>query len=320
MSRAAAILAARSVATHLAQPAPELLNAIAAVKGCGLLTQSLPLADASPFGGLPDATEETGGGFAAAVPAARVDLPRPRVAAVGQPVPAAEQKPGGGAQAPVFSFRRSGAAPVGTAASPAGTNGVREDTASTRERVATELPAIERRETAAASSAAPVVRPVGARITPTSEVRRPDQAAQAIELLDALATELLAAPVLEPPALHTGAPPDARAAARGAAPVFEQVRGESPSTVLSEFTSAPPAETRVVSHLRMDHRSLTVAARNEQPGAGSASASADIHLVPNQYPAVPEASAPSHLDAETLASMVNEVLAEQARRHGVDLS
>jgi hypothetical protein len=33
----------------------------------------------------------------------------------------------------------------------------------------------------------------------------------------------------------------------------------------------------------------------------------------------PPAASPN-LDAETIASLVNEVLADQARRHGVDLS
>ncbi len=41
---------------------------------------------------------------------------------------------------------------------------------------------------------------------------------------------------------------------------------------------------------------------------------------PEPAPALPESGGPPHLDAETLADLINEALVEQARRHGVDLS
>jgi hypothetical protein len=304
------------VAGRLAQPAPEFLEAIAAVKGCGLLTQRLALAEVSPFSGLPDATEEAGG-FPAAVPAGRMDLERRVAAPAERAEGVAERKPGGGAQAPVFSFRRREAGTVEAAGAPAGATGVHEIAA--RARSATELPAVERRGSAAAG-AAPAVPPVRGEVTrelevrraeravPGMEVRRPDEAVQAIELLDALASELLGAPGLEPAPLRAGAAPDASAAAREAAPAFDAARGQEP---------------RLAPVLRIDDRSLTVAAQtiavqNERaavpaearPGVRSGSA----------FGEAPGATQSSQLDAETVAAMVNEVLAEQARRHGVDLS
>jgi hypothetical protein len=304
VSRAGAIFGFRSVAGRLAQPAPEFLEAIAAVKGCGLLTQRLALAEVSPFSGLPDATEEAGG-FPAAVPAGRMDLERRVAAPAERAEGVAERKPGGGAQAPVFSFRRREAGTVEAAGAPAGATGVHEIAA--RARSATELPAVERRGSAAAG-AAPAVPPVRGEVTRELEVRRADEAVQAIELLDALASELLGAPGLEPAPLRAGAAPDASAAAREAAPAFDAARGQEP---------------RLAPVLRIDDRSLTVAAQtiavqNERaavpaearPGVRSGSA----------FGEAPGATQSSQLDAETVAAMVNEVLAEQARRHGVDLS
>ena len=323
MSRAGAILAVRSVAEYLAQPAPEFLDAIAAVKGCGLLTQSLPLANASPFGGLPDAAEELTASFPSTARAAGMDLPRPVIAASAQPGQSAQQKPGGGEQPPVFSFRRGSTTPAQPAPPRAGTDGTKAIEPVERANSATEPAGIVRQEGSQPSSPDALLS-IAPSQTALAGSRPPNGSEQAIELLNALATELLAAPVAEPPVLHAGAPPDAKPSARQLAPAFDQVRGETSSTVLSEVTAPPPAETGVVSHLRIDHRSLTAAAQNERSRAGSASESAGLRpaaggsIVPN--PPVLETSVFSHLDAETLASMVNEVLAEQARRHGVDLS
>ena len=324
MSRAGAILAVRSVAEYLAQPAPEFLDAIAAVKGCGLLTQNLPLANASPFGGLPDAAEELTASFPSTARAAGMDLPRPVIAASAQPGQSAQQKPGGREQPPVFSFRRGSTTPAQPAPPRAVTGGKKAIESVERASSATEPPGIVRQEGSQPSSPVALLSIAPSQIALAAGSRPANGSEQAIELLDALATELLAAPVAEPPVLRAGAPPDAKPSARQVAPAFDQVRGETSSTVLSEVTAPPPAEAGVVSHLRIDHRSLTAAAQNERSRAGSASEPAGLrpaavgNIVPN--PPVLETSAFSRLDAETLASMVNEVLAEQARRHGVDLS
>jgi hypothetical protein len=143
-----------------------------------------------------------------------------------------------------------------------------------------------------------------------------------MELLDSIATELLAAPAAAP---------------RGAA-------AASPAPI-PPARESEPRQAIVPSHREPGRDFPALAHDAGRPGAPNlelplidSAASAQVSLVPRaaavtsfSLAVAPQASssptatgdaqpASPQLDPELLASLVNEVLVEQARRHGVDLS
>jgi hypothetical protein len=89
-----------------------------------------------------------------------------------------------------------------------------------------------------------------------------------------------------------------------------------PSAVLTESPLPPGSiDATVRAWLQATTRVVEPATHVATPGSTPGAV-----RTPDPDTSQPLARHPAELDAETLASMVNEVLAEQALRHGVDLS
>jgi hypothetical protein len=322
-----AIFAARTVIGRLAHPLPESLRGggDGRAAALGLLTQELPLADASPFGALPKSVSGESGGSQTAQRGGRMDAPRPALAPP-RPAPGVSEPAESTSAHPVFSFRGRGPgarAPEPDGKTISGPKALGSNPA--RPKPVVDLPPVEVRIPEAARleahnlfsepaafdnlvsppQAPPAVRPLSA-------------TTQVYELLDSLATELMAVPAPAPSSTGARAgEPEARPGT-----VFDAypLPEHAPSTSTQGVPDLPPdppalwstASAPTIAHgLRRD----TLPGHTASPPA--------LRPVRGGSPSLPlpvDRPALSSLDAETLASMVNEVLAEQARRHGVDLS
>jgi hypothetical protein len=323
VSSAADLLAVREIAERLARPATRLEALTARVLESPLLTQSLPLTDVSPFGVLRDAAvsppDRAGGNDSAYRAELLRPLPTTRTVA--------PEASGGTSRAssPVFSFRRPpatrsttghGARSSSTAESDPGTRGESSRLASFPP---DRLPGDP-------SMAIPEVAPMGSASEPPSSApagrSAPGAEPPTIELVDALASELLAAPRPErrsPDRVEsTPIHPAARAVASPdpLAPRAPAGRDHDPLSAAerAEPIALAPGQTRGTATLLPEP---AVPAASPAPAALAATPTrAAGHAVTT----VTTTSAGFSLDAETLAALVNEVLAEQARRHGVDLT
>jgi hypothetical protein len=307
------------MARKLAQPAPEFLHVIAAVKSSGLLMRELPLTGASPFGGLPDtALDQRQASAEPADPAARIDLLRRAAAARRHPESTQEKHDAKTAASPVFSFRRIQRSAVlaksEARALPAAVNPI---DAVDSGALAAETPAeFERRESeAAAPPPSMVFTPVP---SPAAIPHPRNMAGAAIELLDALATELLAAPStatdrspLHPAAYAGGGAPTVNSRQDQTPDVSLRMAGHQPDVnPVQETLSLAPLST-AYNGPQAVHPVMRAGGAPSLPGLPQVSMESVIVSPPAASP---------NLDAETIASLVNEVLADQARRHGVDLS
>jgi hypothetical protein len=323
VSRASSISAARAVAQSLARPAPGFLHSIALVKSSGVLTQQVPLSMDSPFGALPDAAS-SGGSVAPPEPAGRIGAPK-IVRNLAERPPVAERRDANITPLPVFSLRRGARAAKPEHAAPTAPPPARPFTIATLEAVRppdTRLPAAPRAEASPAPSPGAVRLAAAMTNHPETPTRPRETTREAMELLDSIATELLAAPAAAP---------------RGAA-----AASPAPPPPARE---SEPRQAIVPSHRKPGRDFPALAHDAGRPGTTNlelplidSAASAQVSLVPrpaavtsfslavaSQTSSSPTATgdaqpASPQLDPELLASLVNEVLVEQARRHGVDLS
>jgi hypothetical protein len=133
-----------------------------------------------------------------------------------------------------------------------------------------------------------------------------------MELLDSIATELLAAPATAPerdasnPAARQSEPPrDVPAGRDFPALAHDSGRSDAPALELPAIDSVASVQASLV----------------PRPAVMTSSSVAPAPQAPSSKTATDAAQpAPPQLDPELLASLVNDVLVEQARRHGVDLS
>jgi len=311
VSQAASLFAVRRIARALAQPTLKFLDGVALVQSCGLLTQELPLAVASPFSILPEtAGERQQEGSPHADSAGRIELPQRVGTAPCHSEPAANMRAGETASAPVFSFRRkeSTAPPeADTALAPPAVLKIidgRESRARAKE-IPAEIP--DPKNTVAGSAdalhrATHVLREGAA-------VARPrEMAGTVIELLDSLATELLASPALNPmPA----------SAERDVTSKNTEQRQTSLPAAGHPAASSAPELLHTMQPLFFDSAPQSAHIMPQSYGAPNLTGTS---WAQTESAAISPAPPSPNLDAETLASLVNDVLAEQARRHGVDLS
>jgi hypothetical protein len=314
------------VAQSLARPAPGFLDGIALVKSSGVLTQQLPLSMDSPFGALPDAAF-SGGSIAPPEPAGRIDAPK-IVRNVAERPPEAVRRDARITPLPVFSLRR-GARP-GTPEQAAHTSPpsarpttvdspALKDSASnlaTLEAVRppdTRLLALPRAE-APPSQSSGAARLASAMTSQAEAPARPGQTTRdAMELLDSIATELLAAPA---------AAPRGGASASPAQTPF--ARQSEPRQAIAPSRMDPGRDFPALAHDTGRPHAPALELPSIDPAASAPPSSSSLVIAP-QAPSPKtavgaEPVASPHLDPELLASLVNEVLVEQARRHGVDLS
>jgi hypothetical protein len=308
----AAVLAARDAARRLAQPAPEFLDAIAAVKFCRLLTQDLSLAEVSPFGALPDAAvQQLEGSAGAAEPGGRMDARRPVLAVSRRPDSPAEHERSRGAP-PVFSFRRSNAFAVGPAPSPTVFSQIKQDRAvESRLRSVAGSPDVQQREDqrledlpahSSTSSAPPAV-------------PNPRETAGAVaELLDSLATELLAGPVAEPVPSRAGVAPGVSAAVRSSVREAGLERRGGPPAAAGPRTESTPIPGSF--DLGPHATSAATSSAAAEPRARSAAGSMDLqrrenslsHSSTSSLPRTPSGSAHAVLNARETAGAAIELL------------
>ena len=319
-----------------------------------MMGREIPLADFSPFAVLPEEPEVSRRAFGDARPAAHIDLrERPRSTGAGRPQ--ADNRTGpASTPSPVFSFRKSPTASERMAEAQLGRRasvGGSEALPSSRQSAGidapfpNEEPATSRRSLREASplaqpgTAEPGTSPealVVAQIqaatmeeakeqgTATSVesanlrvTRSPGtlfgQAEMPFEILDALASDLLAAQ-LTPAFRVSDAAPGSQGQDVSSSRRFDD--SQERSSAIRDAVSSGPGEREIQAQFEASQpeypflcnpRSLDAAAQQTVASPPEASALAAI-------------SSRLHLDAETLASLVNQVLAEQARRHGVDLS
>jgi hypothetical protein len=200
--------------------------------------------------------------------------------------------------------------------------------AAPRQPLETGPPEIAPRQSPTEAASVATVRPRGNQTGLPAGDRRPGQTSGSLALLDALATELLAAPVAEPMASRMEASPGLSATARLGTSFFNLDRRGVSAAASDPFPAGPQAG--LLSEPNLGGLAASPSGRIAWPGlnaesaastgtaAESLAATARATLAPPGSLAA--VSAAANLDAETIASMVNEALAEQARRHGVDLS
>lgn len=194
------------------------------------------------------------------------------------------------------------------------------DAAESRLRSAAGSIDMQRRENLPAHSSTSL-RPRTPSASPPAVRNARETAGVAIELVDALATELLAGSVAEPVASSASAVPGVSTAVHSSVREAGLERRGRPVVAASPQTESSPSSSSL--HLAphsssaADLNEVALLARHDRalpdlPGHSLA-------RTPAAGPSLTQATVSANLDAETLASMVNEVLAEQARRHGVDL-
>jgi len=154
--------------------------------------------------------------------------------------------------------------------------------------------------------------------------RRPGQTSGSLALLDSLATELLAAPVAEPIASRMEASPGLSATARPGTPAFDLDRRGGSTPTRNPFPAGLISQPNLAGLAASPSGRIAWLGLNAESAASTRTA-AESFRAPARATLSPTASLTTvspagNLDAETLASMVNEALADQARRHGVDLS
>jgi hypothetical protein len=334
MNRVAQVGASRRVAEALCAT-PEVWRSMEATGADPLLEQELPLADESPFAGLPDDAAGEGGEAMTARESSALPIEWPvdevksqvlrEGAATAREMAGASARgaagTSGGPTPPVFSLggrSRAKDGASGTRPSVAGPDapveGVDSAQSVHREAPRAGSTAVKRGSAAAElrHEAGVALNPVSASTTrakgqpgfaePAEHAPTPSaHLAGTLQEIGRLATALLAKPEsAAPPVAATTSP-------RGGA--GSETAGQSLASA-ARFALAGPS---------------TTSARTEAAGSPEAPATAQASF------AAPSASAPvpglwaaagagSSPDAEWLAELINEVLAEQARRHGVDLS
>ena len=310
MSPNESIAAVRAVLDRLT----ETPLAIEEAPPLGLLMEDLPLVDAALFGALPGDIHTSPANTTFVRPATgAIVVPRSRRAPVVErlPVPphsAGNARPVSSPDRPVFKLRRNQTANVPVS---------RERTGATRAVPDRESPALPEM-----NLSEPDGRPAAARADREEKEYR---ATQVFSVLNPAVTSLRrgASP---PSASATGgstAIPSARATAEaGGFIVWAFARLDPLATELLVSKSAQASAPQPVSP-----KAAAADAANQDVSPGETTAPAtrptvesrtlskrDFHLHD-----APASSAPG-VHADQLASLINEVLAEQARRHGVDLS
>ena len=347
MKTAREVNAFRRVVTVLAAPAPAVYRSVLFAGASPLLSPELPMVDESPFAALPDGAGipgEDGGSGAAVRRAAALAAASPGLARQQDESALAPSVSPGGANAsapPVFSFRRPaqrkaaarfepvaaaapplarvptgvlGTAPASFPASGSAAGAALNTACEEVGRLADALLSGARRETTnsvaadrSLTVAAPNAHPRGTAVPEraqsgagqSSPSFAPVVARPAVGRLELHASgELAPRPAPSAPASFPETGPAPRTA-------WEEV-GRLAGALLSpaaESSAAFPSPGQPPPHSSEPSQSHRVAAPppvDERPRLGDASL--------------------GELDAEWLAALVNDVLAEQARRHGVDLS
>ncbi len=337
MSTARKTLAFRMVAERLTNPLGELLGSVAELWSMLVISEGIPLADTSPFGVLPGDSEVSRRPSVQATPAARIDLPERKRSASPERSADPSSVHTTATAAPLFSFRGSRVASQRSAEGKPGKvpSPPRYDEHGAVQSSAGKLGPVS--ESVVGDQEKPDAPMFSGMRDPARKPAIPSEAAASLQAGSLSAGEL-------PPA-HPGQPPrpfeilDELASellAARPAPVAVQ----NPSVgVGNHDLSLAPATTQVGTELRQS-RNMQAVGRNYQSEpdvlrAFEASptekpflrehAAVAAQLPPGiqKFPEVAAsiaASQGSHVDAETLAALVNEILAEQARRHGVDLS
>lgn len=325
MSRPASIRTIRAVARALAA-SPELLGKSAGALRLGLVRQTVPMAGFSPFESLAreqrdDAVatnEASSGGRSPAPELQPLAREEPQVASVGM-----ERRPI--ADPPlVFSFRRPAqGVPEFRDAAQDGANGAPFGAAVASSRAADE--SLDR--TSRASARLPNLPALGDVESPglwDGGAVAASSTAKTIDLLDALTSKLLRVPEGADSGPSVSDAPFLTPVGGGAATALWV---EAERTTPGVPPLLPPRNSRSVSEAAGAGRvPVDVYA---PPGAVALSIQSDgapdMPSKPLTRQGGTAAWAPGNgrdtdLDAETVTSMVNEVLSEQARRHGVDLS
>ena len=334
MSRARQTIAFRMVAEKLTNPLGELLGVIAEVKSMLVMGREIPLADVSPFGVLPKEAAASREASVEGRSATYIDLPERRASTRAERLRAESRIDSADTAYPVFSLRRS---PVGfpksmeaqtrrlPSRSPYGEEGPSRSTAgelgALAEPVAAEpgtmaLPLVPRaRESVVERFNPPVPQGEAARLwSGALPEPRPRETATPFEIIDVLASELLAP--RPTPFATLGAAAGTSGQDVSATPTPQPSTDSQRSSIAPGVLSSGPEEREV--------QRLVEESEPEKSGPRDvASMESGTRPAIANFPEVAASSASSprfHPDAETLASLVNEVLAEQARRHGVDLS
>lgn len=319
MSRRQAIAAVRRVLSSLARPLPDF-SSMDSASTSGLLFAKLLLADVSPFSALPESGIEQDRTSNVTEPVIRTDLPTSRPLQTAISRPALQHRDASGNTVPAFSFRRA----AGKSTPP----GLRQQEAGNTPLELPSRPVLSDR-----GESGPEARTVGHTTPPDAKgshaqtplwhvevsERHGLPSKPAIVLVDEIATEILAATKGQY-SLPQASAAEQRDAAR-----------HRPATHDPGFSDIDSVDYAFPARHVASHAPSHPAAAEGSAGAPALEApvfTSAIGEVPVRQSAGLNVSdlpfertpASADLDAETLASLVNEVLAEQARRHGVDLS